>query len=226
MRSIAEPFIAAQPTGARIRTRLRLSAWDEAVVRMVGEHLGRLAGQDLAARCRLGVGDDQRAARKRALTPLPPAAGPGRSPAPQTTSGNARSRTCWTPESGCDVRPGGSGRAWPCRPVRGRAGPRDMRAGRSGLRSSGASSTWRPSWQRWRSGSPRGAYRCAALAGQLGHHDLHGQGQGGVVAAQSTNWPVWWETRTVAPTAADGRRRGLARSRRWPRRPAAVRRCR
>jgi hypothetical protein len=69
MRSIATPFIVAQPTGARIRTRLRLSAWDEAVVRMIGEHLGRLAGQDLAARCRLGVGDDQRAARKRALTP-------------------------------------------------------------------------------------------------------------------------------------------------------------
>jgi hypothetical protein len=69
MRSIAEPFIVARPTGARIRTRLRLSAWDEAVVRMVGGHLGRLAGQDLAARCRLRVGDDQRAARKRALTP-------------------------------------------------------------------------------------------------------------------------------------------------------------
>jgi hypothetical protein len=69
MRSIPEPFIVAQPTGARIRARLRLSAWDEAVVRMVGEHLGRLAGQDLAARCRLGMGGDQRAARKRALTP-------------------------------------------------------------------------------------------------------------------------------------------------------------
>jgi hypothetical protein len=69
MRSIAEPFIVAQPTGTRIRARLRLSAWDEAVVRMVGEHLGRLAGQDLAACCRVGVRDDQRAARKRALTP-------------------------------------------------------------------------------------------------------------------------------------------------------------
>jgi hypothetical protein len=68
MRSITEPFIVARPTGARIRTRLRLSAWDETVVRMVGEHLGRLAGQDLAARCRLGMGDDQRAARKRSLT--------------------------------------------------------------------------------------------------------------------------------------------------------------
>jgi hypothetical protein len=52
------------------RTRLRLSAGDEAVVRAVGEHLGCLAGQDLAARCRLGAGDDQRADRKRTLTPV------------------------------------------------------------------------------------------------------------------------------------------------------------
>jgi hypothetical protein len=35
---------------------------------MVGEHLGRLAGYDLAVRCRLGVGDDQRTDRKRTLT--------------------------------------------------------------------------------------------------------------------------------------------------------------
>jgi hypothetical protein len=69
MRSIKPPLVVAPPTGARIRTRLRLSAWDEAVLRMVGEYLGRLAGQDLAARCRLGAGDDQRADRKRALTP-------------------------------------------------------------------------------------------------------------------------------------------------------------
>ena len=32
-------FIVAQLTDARIRTRLRLSAWDEAVVRMVGSIL-------------------------------------------------------------------------------------------------------------------------------------------------------------------------------------------
>ncbi|HEV8167501.1 MAG TPA: hypothetical protein VGR74_24170, partial [Actinomycetota bacterium] len=35
---------------------------------MVGEHLGRLAGYDLAVRCRLGIGDDQRTDRKRTLT--------------------------------------------------------------------------------------------------------------------------------------------------------------
>jgi hypothetical protein len=69
MRSISESFVVAPPTGARIRTRLRLSAWDEAILRAAGEHLGRLAGQDLAARCRVGAGDDQRANRKRALTP-------------------------------------------------------------------------------------------------------------------------------------------------------------
>jgi hypothetical protein len=69
MRSIKQPFIVAPPTGARIRTRLRLSVWDEAVVRMVGEHLGHLAGLDLATRCRLGAGDHQWADRKRALTP-------------------------------------------------------------------------------------------------------------------------------------------------------------
>lgn len=68
MRSLAAPFVVAPPSGARIRTRLRLSAADEPVLRLVGAHLGRLAGADLAARCRLGNGADQRAARKRALT--------------------------------------------------------------------------------------------------------------------------------------------------------------
>jgi hypothetical protein len=61
--------MAAPPAGARIRTRLRLSAPDEAVVWEVGRHLAALACSDLAARCRLGRGGDQRADRKRALTP-------------------------------------------------------------------------------------------------------------------------------------------------------------
>jgi hypothetical protein len=68
MRSLAAPFVVARPHGACIRTRLRVSAADERVLRRVGEHLGRLAGQDLAVRCRLGTGNDQRTARKRALT--------------------------------------------------------------------------------------------------------------------------------------------------------------
>src|SRR5512132_248549 len=70
MRPVAAPLVVAPPDGARIRTRLRLSAGDEAVVRAVGEQLGCLAGGDLAARCRLGAGDDQRADRKRTLTPV------------------------------------------------------------------------------------------------------------------------------------------------------------
>jgi hypothetical protein len=68
MRSLAAPFVVARPVGARIRTRLRLAAWDEAVLRAAGAHLGSLAGRDLAVRCRLGRDEDQRADRKRALT--------------------------------------------------------------------------------------------------------------------------------------------------------------
>jgi hypothetical protein len=68
MRRVAAPFVVAPPTGARIRTRLRLSAWDEAVVQAVGEQLGRLAGQDLRRRCEIGPGPDQRTIRKQAMT--------------------------------------------------------------------------------------------------------------------------------------------------------------
>jgi hypothetical protein len=70
MRPIAAPFVVAPPSGARIRIRLRVDAADEQVLRAVGAWLGRLAGGDLAARCRLGpFRDDQRAVRKRVLTP-------------------------------------------------------------------------------------------------------------------------------------------------------------
>ena len=56
-----------------VRTRLRLSAEDAAVLRAVGGHLGSLAGRDLAARCAQGPLDARgqarsRAVRKRALT--------------------------------------------------------------------------------------------------------------------------------------------------------------
>jgi hypothetical protein len=73
LRRIAVPFVAAAPAGARVRTRLRVSAQDEAVLRAVGAHLGSLAGRDLAARCAEGRLDARgravsRAARKRALT--------------------------------------------------------------------------------------------------------------------------------------------------------------
>jgi hypothetical protein len=68
MRSITPPSLVEPPTGVRIRTRLRVAAADERVLRAVGEHLGRLAGTDIAIRCRLGRSDDLRADRKRALT--------------------------------------------------------------------------------------------------------------------------------------------------------------
>jgi IS605 OrfB family transposase len=65
--------VAAAPAGARVRTRLQVSARDEAVLWAVGRHLGSLAGRDLAARCAQGHLDAKgkavsRAERKRALT--------------------------------------------------------------------------------------------------------------------------------------------------------------
>ena len=68
MRSITAPFVVAPPAGTRIRTRLRLPARDEQVLRTVGEYLGRLASTDVADRCRLGRAGQRRADRKRALT--------------------------------------------------------------------------------------------------------------------------------------------------------------
>ena len=73
LRPVAAPFVAAAPAGARVRTRLRPSPEDEAVLRAVGAHLGSLAGKDLAARCAEGRLDARgrvrsRAVRKRALT--------------------------------------------------------------------------------------------------------------------------------------------------------------
>jgi hypothetical protein len=70
---IAAPFVAGVPAGARVRTRLRVSPWDAAVLRAVGSHLGSLAGRDLAARCAEGRLDARgravsRRERKRALT--------------------------------------------------------------------------------------------------------------------------------------------------------------
>jgi IS605 OrfB family transposase len=70
---MASPFVAAAPAGARVRTRLRVSAQDAAVLWAVGGHLGSLAGRDLAVRCAQGRLDARgkavsRAVRKRALT--------------------------------------------------------------------------------------------------------------------------------------------------------------
>ena len=73
LRPVAAPFVAAAPAGARVRTRLRVSPQDEAVLWAAGTHLGSLAGHDLAARCAEGRLDAKgkagsRAVRKRALT--------------------------------------------------------------------------------------------------------------------------------------------------------------
>jgi len=53
LRAIAAPIVVPAPVGARIRTRIRLSTADQAVLRQVGKYLGRLAGHDLAERCGL-----------------------------------------------------------------------------------------------------------------------------------------------------------------------------
>ena len=73
LREIAAPFVAAAPSGTRVRTRLRVSAGDVGVLAAAGRHLGSLAGRDLAARCAEGRLDARgraasRAVRKRALT--------------------------------------------------------------------------------------------------------------------------------------------------------------
>ncbi|UUU22034.1 hypothetical protein [Streptomyces sp. DSM 40750] len=70
-RALSAPFVVAPPGGCRIRTRLHLSPADEEVLRAVGEHLGALAGADLAARVQVGnvpAAHNRRAERKKALT--------------------------------------------------------------------------------------------------------------------------------------------------------------
>jgi hypothetical protein len=73
LRSVAAPFVAVAPAGARVRARLRVSPGDAAVLRAAGVHLGSCASADLAARCaegRLDAGGRavSRRGRKRALT--------------------------------------------------------------------------------------------------------------------------------------------------------------
>jgi len=65
LREIAGPFVVAPPAGARVRTRLRVSGDDAAVLREVGEYLGSLASADLAARCAEGRLDAKQRARSR-----------------------------------------------------------------------------------------------------------------------------------------------------------------
>jgi IS605 OrfB family transposase len=65
LREIAGPFVVAPPAGARVRTRLRASGIDAAVLREVGGYLGSLAPADLAARCAEGRLDARQRARSR-----------------------------------------------------------------------------------------------------------------------------------------------------------------
>jgi len=65
--------VAAAPAGARVRTRVRVTAQDAHVLAAVGAHLGALASADLAARVREGRLDGagraaSRRERKRGLT--------------------------------------------------------------------------------------------------------------------------------------------------------------
>jgi IS605 OrfB family transposase len=73
LRAIAHPFVASPAMGMCIRDRIKgLTGVDEQVLRLVGRHLGCLAGQDLAERVRDGLDHDSErwAERKRQLTAL------------------------------------------------------------------------------------------------------------------------------------------------------------
>ncbi|RPE39167.1 hypothetical protein EDD90_2140 [Streptomyces sp. Ag109_O5-1] len=73
LRELAAPFVVPGPSGVAIRDRLKgLTAEDEKVLRLVGDHLGMLASRDLRARCAAAEhAAGQWAQRKRALTDLP-----------------------------------------------------------------------------------------------------------------------------------------------------------
>ncbi|MGA5136061.1 IS200/IS605 family element transposase accessory protein TnpB [Streptomyces azureus] len=71
LREVAAPFVVPGPSGVAVRDRLKqLTAADERVLRLVGDHLGSLASRDLRVRCAAGPEHDSAAwaDRKRALT--------------------------------------------------------------------------------------------------------------------------------------------------------------
>ncbi|WP_282693397.1 transposase [Streptomyces sp. CC208A] len=71
LREVAAAFVAPRPSGVTVRDRLKhLTEADGKVLRLVGAHLGSLAGRDLAARCRDGLEHSAEtwAVRKRELT--------------------------------------------------------------------------------------------------------------------------------------------------------------
>ncbi|GAA2950811.1 IS200/IS605 family element transposase accessory protein TnpB [Streptomyces violaceus] len=71
LREMAAPFVVLGPSGVAVRDRLKhLTAEDEHVLRLVGDHLGMLASRDLKSRCAAGLEHDSKqwAERKRVLT--------------------------------------------------------------------------------------------------------------------------------------------------------------
>ncbi|MFJ8631177.1 IS200/IS605 family accessory protein TnpB-related protein [Streptomyces sp. NPDC093568] len=71
LRELTAPFVVPGPSGVAVRDRLKhLTAQDERVLRLVGDHLGSLASRDLKTRCAAGLEHDSErwAERKRALT--------------------------------------------------------------------------------------------------------------------------------------------------------------
>ncbi|MCX4515522.1 transposase [Streptomyces sp. NBC_01619] len=71
LRSVDAPFVVLGPSGVAVRDRLKyLTPEDEKVLRLAGEHLGRLASLDLKVRCADGNDHnaDTWASRKRDLT--------------------------------------------------------------------------------------------------------------------------------------------------------------
>src|SRR5579875_3448216 len=73
LRRIAEPMVAAAPSGVRIRTRIHVSADEAVALTTIGAFLGSVYRAELAGRIRCGVLDGAaraawRAGRKRAVT--------------------------------------------------------------------------------------------------------------------------------------------------------------
>ncbi|PIM66144.1 transposase, partial [Streptomyces sp. JV178] len=71
MPELTAAFVVLGPSDGAVLDRLKhLTAEDETVLRLVGDHLGTVASRDLKARCAVGLDHDSEgwAARKRVVT--------------------------------------------------------------------------------------------------------------------------------------------------------------
>ena len=165
LRAIAAPFVVAPPAGTRIRTRLRIAAADQAVLRQVGEHLGRLAGLDLAERCRLGLGEVDRVRRKRQLT----AASSSRWAGALTRTSEdqwQRAHRNLLATGPASIEPSAVlGCAWPPRPAADPDVRAAMPAASSGGRSSDANNSSQPGSRAWRPASRTAGSVSSGVAG-------------------------------------------------------------